>query len=134
MKQLDKILLIEDDDTVNFYNEFILKELGATKEVVITTNGKEGIDYLLSCKDTDTALPQLIFLDINMPVMNGFEFLEALESNGLTGSTIIVMLTTSLHPADLDRASKHPSISDYVYKPLMRERLSQILDGHFVSN
>lgn len=127
-------MLVEDDETVNFYNEFLLNEMEAADEIIIRTNGSDAIQYLESRNSGGQALPDLIFLDINMPVMNGFEFLEAYEQKFGAGSStkaLIVMLTTSLHPSDLEKAKQFQSVSDYVYKPLMEEKLGEILTRYF---
>lgn len=127
-------MLVEDDETVNFYNEFLLNELNAAEEIVIKTNGKDALEFLTNRISGGASLPDLIFLDINMPVMNGFEFLEAYEKqfgDNQQAKALIVMLTTSLHPTDLERAKNFESVSDYVYKPLMEEKLEEILTRYF---
>lgn len=127
-------MLVEDDETTNFYNEFLIKELGIAKEIVIRQNGEEALNYLERCSAGEAEIhPDLIFLDINMPVMDGFEFLEAFEKRNLDAlnNVMIVMLTTSLHPDDLQRAKSFRSVSEYVYKPLMQEKISEIVSRYF---
>ena len=135
MKKLNSILLVEDDDTVNFYNEFLLMQLEVTESIVIRENGEEALKYLESCanESAEEQFPDLIFLDINMPIMNGFEFLEAYENKPFHGQAgpLIIMLTTSLHPNDLNRANSFDSISEYVYKPLTPDKVTGILNKHF---
>lgn len=132
MKALDLVLLVEDDDIVNYYNEFTLKEGGYAKEVVVATNGKEGLEYLRKAVDGEEgySVPDLILLDINMPVMDGFEFLEAYEHSEFSAraKALIVMLTTSLHPKDQERAASFSSVSAYLYKPLLADRLLEVLN------
>jgi len=133
MKKLKTILLVEDDDTVNFYNEFLLKQLEVTDKIIIRENGEEALNYLETCNRGENQFPDLIFLDINMPVMNGFEFLEAYEKRSFSdqAGALIVMLTTSLHPNDIKRADGFESISEYVYKPLNPEKVTNIIGKHF---
>lgn len=131
MKTLETILLIEDDDTINFYNEFVIKEMGVSNDVQIAVNGRVAIDYLEQRVAAGESLPELIFLDINMPVMNGFEFIEEFERRGWKGSTLVVMLTTSLHPNDVARAKQYASISEYLHKPLMEDSLKGIVGRYF---
>lgn len=133
MKKLQSILLVDDDDTVNFFNEFLLKELQVSEDIVIRENGQEAIGYLTDIKDQPSEFPELIFLDINMPVMDGFEFLEAYREAHMQDKTnaLIVMLTTSLHPKDVERANTYPFISEYVYKPLTKDKIQSIVTKYF---
>jgi CheY-like chemotaxis protein len=131
MKTLETILLIEDDDTINFYNEYVIKELGVSQEVQIALNGREALNYLEQRAQSGQPMPELIFLDINMPVMNGFEFIEEFEQREWKGSTLVVMLTTSLHPNDVARAKQYSSISEYLHKPLMEDSLKGIVGRYF---
>jgi CheY-like chemotaxis protein len=131
MKTLETILLIEDDDTINFYNEFVIKEMGVSNDVQIAINGRMALDYLDQRVSAGQPLPELIFLDINMPVMNGFEFIEEYERRGWKEATLIVMLTTSLHPNDVARAKQYESIAEYLHKPLMEDSLKGIVGRYF---
>ena len=93
-------------------------------------NGKEAVDFLMTNPDFQHEKPSLILLDINMPIMDGFEFLEEyskLDSN-LKASTVVVMLTTSLHPRDLERADTFPDLKAYINKPLTKEEIVIIAD------
>ncbi|WP_347374472.1 response regulator [Aequorivita sp. Q41] len=127
MKKFNTILLIDDDKATNEYHEIIINLAGVANNIHSVTSGQEGLDYLTSKKNyngmEDTyPQPDLIFLDINMPAMNGFEFME--EYNKLDedqkGSHIIVMLTSSLNPDDQERAGKNNHIKDYMDKPLSK--------------
>lgn len=132
-EKLNSILLVDDDDTVNFFNEFLLKELNVSEEIVVKENGEEALDFLKTRESKEALFPDLIFLDINMPVMDGFEFLEAYRNANLEDKTnaLIVMLTTSLHPKDIERANSYPFISEYVYKPLTQDKIKEIMLKHF---
>ena len=133
MKKLECILLIDDDDTVNFYNEFLIGEMNIADKIVIRENGEEALNYLKECADSDQPFPNLILLDINMPIMDGFEFLQ--EFQKLPSSTnvdmVVVMLTTSLHPEDKDRAETFDCVSGYLYKPLLEKSIREIVQKNF---
>ena len=135
MKKLDMVLLVEDDEMVNFYNEFLLKDLGIAHEVAIVVNGKEALEYLARCDagDAGVTFPDLILLDINMPVMGGFEFIEEYEKRAVENraKALVMMLTTSLHPKDVERAKHFESILEYLAKPLMRESIATVVGKYF---
>ena len=134
-KKLKCILLVDDDDATNFINRKIIERVGIAEHIEIKLNGKEAIDYIIKSDDNkkDSPVPSLILLDINMPIMDGWGFLErysALE-NHKKKQIILVMLSTSLNPEDKRRAEAIPEISDYVYKPLTAEVIHDVFIKHF---
>lgn len=131
MKKVKCILLVDDDETTNFINELMIMEMGFAEKILQAHNGKEALDVLQKQEQQQLCLPELILLDVNMPVMDGFDFLEAYQRMELPGkpSVIIIMLTTSLNPSDVERAKK-TKIVDYVNKPLTQQSLVQILEKH----
>lgn len=126
-------LLVDDDPTTNYLNRKLLQRLAVTVQVREALNGQEALALLAtSCTTPEApACPTLIFLDINMPVMGGFEFLETYQQQPLTQHPIIIiMLTTSLHPADVQRANRLP-VAGFLTKPLTAEKIQQVLADHF---
>ncbi len=124
------ILLVDDDDAVNFIHNRVIQKYGCCNHVAIAHNGQEAIDFLTTKIDGKYPQPDLIFLDINMPIMNGWEFLEEYEKleHEKKGREIIVMLTTSLNPADKEKAENIANIYDFQPKPLSLEDLNKILE------
>lgn len=131
--KLKNILLVDDDKATNFIHEILIKKMDCTEKIVVRTNGLEALEYLKTRESIGDPQPDLIFLDINMPKMNGWEFLveyEKLEKE-LQGRVILMMLTTSPNPADMDRANELNSVNGFKNKPLTREMLNEILQEHF---
>ncbi|MGD1844662.1 MAG: response regulator [Salibacteraceae bacterium] len=132
MKKLNCIVLIDDDKMTNYLNQRIIKKSGLADHLLIFKNGKEGLEYLKNPDASDYISPNLIFLDINMPVMNGFEFLE--EYNKLDASLradkLMVMLTTSLLTRDVD-AAKSYEVSEFINKPLDEDKLRIIIEKYY---
>jgi CheY-like chemotaxis protein len=95
-------------------------------------NGQEALDYLQSKQDTQERLPELIFVDINMPVINGWDFLEKFRANhkSVLKEVVMVMLTTSMNPDDREKA-KRLHVSNYLPKPLTVEVLVDLYDSYF---
>jgi len=134
--KLNCILLIDDDESVNFINQMVIEKLGCAEKVITCLNGMSAIEYLKSYEDGKHPQPDLMFLDINMPAMDGWEFLDAyqqLDKHQQSG-VVIVMLTTSLDPEDKERAGRIPVINDFENKPLTIEKLQEILNRFFMKN
>lgn len=128
MGRLNRILLVDDDETSNFLNEFLIKGLDIVDDVYVATNGQEALDFIDS-KHRTREYPQLIFLDLNMPVMDGFEFLEEFESiqNKFSSKIPVYILTSSNYFKDFERA-KEFSVSGYIIKPLTEEKIRDTLN------
>ncbi|MCF4101917.1 response regulator [Gillisia sp. M10.2A] len=132
-KKLNCILLIEDDKATNFIHQRIIKRVDCAEKVVTALNGLEALEYLNKEEDGVLPQPDLIFLDINMPGMNGWEFLEEYQKlhNDKKGKVILVMLTTSLNPDDFEKASQIPEVNGFKNKPLTMPLLESILEEYF---
>jgi CheY-like chemotaxis protein len=131
MKKLNGILLVDDDKTTNFLNRLLLEDLAVANEVLVAENGREAL-RLVEQQDKAGACPTLILLDINMPVMSGFEFLETYMRTEVSckQSIVIIMLTTSLNPRDVNRLDAMP-IKGLLSKPLTRQKVHDLLQQHF---
>lgn len=101
-----------------------------TIEVSIAHNGVEGLNHITSCLMNGQGMPQLIVLDINMPVMDGFEFLEEFQKLNIPEKVFIVMLTTSSHIKDMDKLFQSGN-SDILAKPLTEKKLNAIIEKYF---
>jgi CheY-like chemotaxis protein len=131
MNKLSSILLVDDDKTTNFLNRLLLEDLAVANQVLVAENGREAL-RLVEQQDKAGACPPLILLDINMPVMSGFEFLEAYMRTEVSCKqpTVIIMLTTSLNPKDVNRLDAMP-IQGLLSKPLTRQKIQDLLHQHF---
>ena len=112
----------------------LLKRVHVTEELLVAQNGQQALDLVQQrCQTVTPGCPILIFLDVNMPVMNGIEFLAAYQGLSHTyqqASIIIVMLTTSLHPQDVQRINEF-HIAGFLSKPLTRDKINTVLEQHF---
>jgi len=128
MKPIDTVLVIEDEEIGRYLAVSVLKKMGIGREILQATNGLEALKVLReACKDNKC--PDLILLDIKMPVMDGFEFLIELSiaSDIDINDSKIILLTSSASPRDVERSKLYP-ISSYIYKPLTKEKLQEILE------
>ncbi|WP_346881956.1 response regulator [uncultured Algibacter sp.] len=125
------MLLIDDDKFVNFYNKKILKKHNPSNTITSVNSGAKALKHLQDAMDGLVEKPSIIFLDINMPAMNGWEFIEAYNKINpeFTFDIKIVMLTTSSNPEDQERAIKSSLIDDFINKPLSLKILHNTLKG-----
>lgn len=133
MSRLPCILLVDDDPTTNYLNQKLLATMGVTNHVLTALNGQEALAAVNAhCYEASPTCPDLIFLDVNMPLMNGFEFLAAFRElpPAQQQATIVVMLTTSLHPRDVERAQSLP-VSGFLTKPLTTAKVTESIQAHF---
>ena len=134
-------MLIDDDEPTNFLSNMIIEEAGCAEHIQIESSGKKGIDYLVNSQklaytDKNYPWPDLVFLDINMPAMNGWEFLvkyNELEKRP-RHEIIVVMLTTSLDPNDEVKAKNISGVNDFIHKPLSEDLVMEILEKYFPEN
>jgi CheY-like chemotaxis protein len=132
-KRFQKILLIDDDSVSNFLNEMALQEMNLSDQIHVSENGEEALNFLYEhcCKQGEGTenCPDLIFLDINMPVMDGFQFLEEFEKLPYARKkpVKIVMLTSSNATKDLERA-KSMNVEGYIVKPLCKEKIEVLFN------
>jgi CheY-like chemotaxis protein len=133
MRKLNCIMLIDDNRDDNFFHERVIKKNNAAEIVIAMQSAKEALDYLVSRNENKTPRPDLIFLDINMPGMNGWEFLHEYNKldKQLQSRAIVIMLTTSENPDDQMKAKGINVVSDFKTKPLTVEMLEEVIDKYF---
>jgi CheY-like chemotaxis protein len=127
----DKInLLVIDDDDINiFIIKKIVEKTGYEATMVAKTNGQLAIDHLKQLIDTQQPFPQLILIDINMPVLNGWEFLEAYEKLGISEPINMYMLSSSVYENDIEKAKTYKTVKGFISKPLSIERLIELFES-----
>ena len=127
MKKVNSILLIDDDAATNFYHKIVIQRLNCCNRIDVFDDATEALQYLEDSEES----PNIIFLDINMPKMDGWKFVERLSVSGLEevlDVCKIVMLTTSLNPNDKQKALRYEIISDFRRKPLTKEILQDVMN------
>lgn len=126
---ISKVCLIDDDDIYQFLIKKELKSTQIVNNTMVFSNGAKAMEYIVNAKDEPDNLPDVIFLDINMPIMNGWEFLDEFVKMRprLSKEITILIITSSFDPTDMERAKTYSEISDYIVKPVTRNRLVNVL-------
>ena len=130
-----KVLIIDDDRIVVFLCRSLLEKFGIAGSFSSAANGAIGLDLLRDKLTNDPeSLPDLILLDLNMPEMNGWEFLDAYESlrHRFNKRIALMILSSSIDPHDIERAEQHPLVDAYLHKPLDKDAL-EFITGYLSS-
>ena len=127
MNDFKQVILIDDDYATNFYNEIIVDDFGKVEEQKYFTSAVEALDYFrLQEKEAVQVLPEIIFLDINLPEMTGWEFLAEFKNLALYPMPTVIMLSTSMNPIDKVKANENPLVLELIDKPLTIEYLNNL--------
>ncbi|MBB4079517.1 CheY-like chemotaxis protein [Lewinella aquimaris] len=127
------ILLVEDNPANVFLQKRIIEKLDCADRVVVARTGQEAYERMKEYAADPPSLPDLVFLDINLPAMNGWEFMELYNQLEIPAAAqpVVLMLTYSNHPNDKRRAAQTPGVSGFYNKPLTVPLLNLILEAHF---
>ncbi|TDQ10298.1 response regulator [Pedobacter metabolipauper] len=121
-------LLVIDDDEINiFIIKKIVEKTGYQVNMISKSNGQLAVDYLKQISENNELFPHLMLIDINMPVLNGWEFLEAYDQLNVTKHAEMYMLSSSVYENDIEKAKTFKTIKGFISKPLSIERLSELL-------
>jgi CheY-like chemotaxis protein len=123
------ILLVDDDEINNFISIKLIKKALMSTEIMACLNGKFAIDQLLSIQRKDpNQLPDYILLDINMPIMNGWEFLDEYKRLNIDplGKSKIYIISSSVFSNDINKARSYPLVKSFISKPLSVEKIKEM--------
>jgi CheY-like chemotaxis protein len=126
MHQFNKVLLVDDDDATNFLAELAFKNLHIANEIEMASDGLVAYEWI-----RQNNCPDIIFLDIRMPRMDGFDFLDNITRTDVCKQAKIVMLTSSSRAEDKAKAFTYNGVIEYLEKPLTEETIKRIADRFF---
>ncbi len=124
-----RILLIDDDRIYQFAARKTIEATGFAGNILVCSNGEDAINYLKINSKNQNFLPDVIFLDVNMPIMNGWEFLDAYGNlkDNLKKPVIIYVVSSSVDEFDVSKSRNYDTVTGYIVKPVLREKFRQIL-------
>lgn len=120
MKKLKDVCIIDDDHIFIYGIKRLLKEVNFGDDILVYENGKEALKGLRQYLEGGNKLPSIIFLDLNMPIMNGWDFLNEfckIDASELN-DTVVYIISSSVDPRDLVRIKSYPIVKDYILKPV----------------
>ncbi|MFC6097900.1 response regulator [Flavobacterium qiangtangense] len=124
---LQKILCVDDDPITLMLYKMVIAKSSFTEEIITAKNGQEALDYYDNLNvANDFCCPELVFLDLNMPVMGGWEFLDNFnqsEYDQFNKKTKVIVLSSTIDPNDIEKSKKYPMVIDFMSKPITKEML-----------
>ena len=130
-KKYRTVMLIDDNEIDNLINQKMIEAAAVTENIYTHTGAKSAIEFLKNMEKlemADQVLPDVIFLDIHMPLMDGFQFLDEFDklTNIAKKKCKIVMLTSSINPQDFNRSKKYENVRLYLNKPLSHDSIIKL--------
>jgi len=128
MNSIGTVMLVDDNDTDNFISKRIIEITKFSSNVIVKNSGKSALDYLVENKESPESIPDIIFLDINMPIVDGFVFLYEYEkfSNSVKDKCRVIILSSSDNKRDIDKIINNDFVIKFVTKPLTEKTLEEI--------
>lgn len=125
---LETVLCVDDDPITLMLCKKVIVKANFGKEIIFAQNGQEALELFDKIKTENNQVPQLIFLDLNMPVMNGWDFIEKFSMNKVKEfeNTKIIILSSTIDPADFNRAKQYGVVSHFLSKPITVEMLENL--------
>ena len=129
-----KIIIIDDDEVSNFIYRKVIESTKVHESIKEFQRAKHALDYFIKNINDPSTLPDLVFLDINMPIMNGWQFLEEYSQKvlpHLPKRVVLCMLSSSVYKKDVDQANKNEQVDEYISKPLTQDKILLLVEKYF---
>ncbi|WNH10485.1 response regulator [Thalassobellus suaedae] len=129
MNKIKNLTLVDDDDVFVLLTKIAIKKTNLVDQIMVFSNGLDALIFLKEMKNNEDALPEIIFLDLSMPIMDGWQFLEEFSKlhPELAKKVTIYICSSSISPRDILRAKTINEVSDYIIKPITKDKLEDII-------
>lgn len=136
MSPVKNIFIIDDDTTFVFLTKKIIKSTGIDINLSEFNDGQEAFEFLRENADNDEILPDIIFLDLSMPIMDGWEFLEvyAFIAPKIKKDIRLYIFSSSISPHDIERAKEFNMVTNFIIKPLVKEKFIELIENRSVKS
>lgn len=129
MKKFEIACIIDDDPILIFGTKRIMQLANFCEEILVFHNGKEAYDKLKAIIQAGKKLPDIILLDLNMPIWDGWQFLDEFTQMSIPQNVTIYIVTSSIDPEDLKKAKTYEIVSNYLVKPIRIDDLKKIMEN-----
>lgn len=128
-EKIDTLCIVDDDSMFQFLTKRVIDKTSMVNRIMVFSNGLEAIEFLKANKDLPMELPQIILLDLAMPILDGWGFLHKYtELKPTLGRQItIYIVSSSIDPHDLEKARTVREVSDFILKPVTQEKFEEII-------
>ena len=129
MNTINTLCIVDDDDIFQYLTKIIVEKTQLVQGIKIFSNGKEAIDFFYSVQNHPEKIPEVILLDLNMPILDGWGFLEEfIRLKPKLGKKVtIYIVSSSINPLDIEKAQSIGEVTDYIIKPITQEKFMNML-------
>ncbi|MBC8768336.1 response regulator [Arenibacter sp. BSSL-BM3] len=119
--------IIDDDPIFVFGSKVLLKNNGFASNIIVFQNGKEALEMIVPMLESEEGSPEVIFLDLNMPIMDGWEFLDEFSKLSNVQNIRVYILSSSIDSRDIEKAKQYEIVNDFIAKPLTDSKISELI-------
>ncbi|RYU96140.1 response regulator [Emticicia agri] len=130
MNKINTAWIIDDDKILTYVLQRIMGTVDSFANIEIFPNGKEAINQLAVARKNPESLPDIILLDLNMPVMDGWQFLDEFEKINLDKKISLYIVSSSIDTHDHNKAKKYKTVADFLIKPIGKKQIEQMVESH----
>jgi CheY-like chemotaxis protein len=135
-KTIDAVCVVDDDIVYQFTTKKLIQHTKLVDKILVFSDGEKAIEFFQSLDSTPENTPDIVLLDINMPIMDGWDFLKAyvLVKPRLPKKVTIYLVSSSVHGIDIERAKQISDVTDYIIKPVTKDKLVEIFQDYLETN